>query len=58
LASVFLLAGQGQVWAGELSLSAVDRVVPSTDLGLGPDYVSVEVEDDVPSEPRNPGFEE
>jgi hypothetical protein len=53
-----LLAGQGQVWADELSLTAVERGVPSTDLDFAPEYVSVEVGDDVPEEPRNLGFEE
>ncbi len=53
-----LLAGEGQVWGDELSLTAVDSSVPSTDLGFAPDYVSVEVDDDVPKEPRNLGFEE
>jgi hypothetical protein len=53
-----LLAGGGQLWADELDLTAVDPRVPSTDLGFAPDYVSVEVGDGVPKEPRNLGFEE
>ena len=53
-----LLAGEGQVWADNLSLTRVDSGVPSTDLGFAPDYVAVAVDDDVPKNPRNLGFEE
>jgi hypothetical protein len=53
----FLLTGEGEVWADDLSLGAVGRDVPSTDLGYGPEYVTEEVTSSAPAEPQNMSFE-
>jgi len=54
----FLLAGDGQVWADDLSLEPVAAAVPTTNLRDSPDYVRVEVEEGLPAEPRNLDFEQ
>jgi hypothetical protein len=53
-----LLAGGGYLWADDLSLTVVDEGVSTTDLGFPPEYEAVEVDDSVPTQPVNLGFEE
>jgi len=54
----FLLAGNGQVWADDLSLTTVAATVPSTNLRDSPDYGRVEVEEGLSTEPTNLDFEQ
>ena len=52
------LAGSGRLWIDDISIEAVDKSVPTTDMGQAPIPGKMQVPNDLASVPQNTGFEE